>query len=298
MLCGMDLPGLIGSSVLDVPVYELDCFEEDEGQPGEGYGAMVVAYGAALRGFGQEAYHASLRREELRYSGAMERIEFPLAVAALLLCFLAGVIYILQYREQEHLDRHGNTWLLSSNNYLLHHMRPPPQELTQYQRMVEENKRDPARTPVEALQYVSGVVNSKIIDRRNLLGDGSDIGQPQSAYIAMCLVLGVFEEHKDWRPSFRRIDCRYQAGSSTKPDTVKVALDLTFFADSDLVGTAHYNELENDLRGRSWFVEFDGKTTEPLEDGKGISVKGLGVVVNVDAYFAWARSRASERQAE
>ena len=28
-VCGLELPGLIGSSVLDVPIYVLDCFDED-----------------------------------------------------------------------------------------------------------------------------------------------------------------------------------------------------------------------------------------------------------------------------
>ena len=299
MVCGLELPGLVGSTVLDVPVYELDCFEEDGGQPVEGYGAMVVAYGAALRGLGPVAYNASLRREELRYSGAMERVEFPLAVAALLLCFLAGVIYILQYREQQHLDRHGNSWLLSSNNYLLHHMRPPPQELTQYQRMVHENKRDPERDPVAALQHVSDIVNSKILERRALSGDDADVGQPQSAFVAMCLVLGLFEEFKDeWRPSFRRIDCRYQPGSNSRKESVKVSLTLTFFAQSDLVASGHYNQLETALKGRPWFVEFDGRTTEPIEDGKGISVDGLSIIVNTEAYFDSLRESRTEGEAE
>jgi Tfp pilus assembly PilM family ATPase len=68
-VCGMELPGLVGSSVLDVPVYVLDCFEEDSGQPADGVGSLVIAYGAAIRELGGGLLSPSLRREELRFTG-------------------------------------------------------------------------------------------------------------------------------------------------------------------------------------------------------------------------------------
>ena len=105
--CGMELPGLIGSTVLDVPVYVLDCFEEDSGQPSEGSGQLVAAYGGAFRQLGGGVMAPSLRREELSYSGAWERLEFPIAFAALMLTTFLGMVNIVQIRKIDALNYTG-----------------------------------------------------------------------------------------------------------------------------------------------------------------------------------------------
>ena len=98
-VCGMELPGLIGSDVMGVPVYVLDCFDADSGQPADGFGQLVAGYGGAFRQLGGGQLKPSLRRDDLRFTGTWERLEFPVAFAALMLTTFLGMMFILQKRE-------------------------------------------------------------------------------------------------------------------------------------------------------------------------------------------------------
>ncbi len=297
-VCGMDLPGLIGSSVLDIPVRQLDCFDPDGGQPAEGFGALVIAYGASLRGLGSVPFPASLRREELRYSGAVERIEFPFAVAALLLCFLLGVGYILQYREKEALQGKTWYWALSSINYLLGepiagrpgNLTAPPVNLEKYLKQVKADRRDSTRTAVQTLEYIKGELQKEILRVNSELGKDGAIKQPQSAFVATCLVLDLlFENEKEWRPSIRQLTADYVAATASgteKRDMVKVKLDATFFAPDDVAAARHIDEFKNTLRTKIWCVgepEFPG--SKPIEGNAGLNVTGIEINVDVDRYF-------------
>ena len=85
--------------------------------PCEKIGALVIAYGAAIRELGGGLLSPSLRREELRFTGTWERVEFPLAVAFLLLTTLLGVIFILQRRELQYQDINGTRFWLRNRMY-------------------------------------------------------------------------------------------------------------------------------------------------------------------------------------
>ena len=117
-VCGTELPDLVGSTVMDVPVYVLDVFEEDGGQPADGTAPLVVAYGAALAAIGGGHVEARLRREELRFAGKFEKLELPLAIAALLLVTWLSVFNIFEKHQFDLRTREVDAWLMSTLNYM------------------------------------------------------------------------------------------------------------------------------------------------------------------------------------
>jgi len=314
-VCGLELPGLAQNSVLDVPVYVLQCFDQDldtelEAQGDEAadgaltasansFGGLVVAYGTALRGLGAATIEASLRREELRYTGKFERIEFPLAVTSLLLCFFLGVVYILQFREKQLLEDGGlMPWLQSSNNFMIGQpeqnkpgrLSPAPDDLRAYARLFEAKEGelpagDPERTLLGSLGHIHELIQGKAYALKRDLGQVGDVTQPQSAFTGMCLVLEVLHANEDWRPSLRRVHASYIQGRASTPDTTEVTLDLTFFASDVVEASEHYDSFESELKKHPWYVDFERKATEELPDGDGIHVKGLPITVNVDKYY-------------
>lgn len=298
-VCGLELPGLIGSSVIDVPIYLLDCFDEDGGRPADGFGQLVVAYGAALRQLGGARVDAKLRREELKYTGAFERLEFPLAVACLLLATLLGVINILLFQERETLERAGIlNWVISSNNFMISdpakgrpgNMNPPDEELREYVKLFEGGRQDPERTPLESLRYIDTLLSGKVLELRRGMGQTGEIQQPQSAFVAMTLVLGILEqdpEHYGWRPSLRDIKAKYQKSATRdKPDSVQVTLSATFFAADTIKSTQHYETFKSRLLAEPWCVEVRPTKTTPTKDSLGLAVDGMAITVDVDQYFA------------
>jgi len=293
-VCGMDLPGLIGSDVQGVPIYLLDCFDEDGGQPADGYGGLVVAYGAAIRQLGGGVVVASLRREELRYTGAFERIEFPLAVACLLLTTLLGVICILQVKQTQWQRDGGLFWLKSSNNYMVDDLakgrvgllNPAPKELSDYAELIDSETGDPDRTPVESLQFIRDDLAARVLGLRRTLGQDADVSKPQSAFVATMLVLDVLNSTAGARPSLRRVRSVYQKGKRGNTDSVVVYLDITFFAENSLRGTEDYEAFARGLQAEPWFVEIDKKKSVPLEGDVGISLTNVPVTVDVAKYVA------------
>jgi len=295
-VCGLELPGLIGSEVLDVPVYAFDCFDEDGGQPAEGFGVLVAAYGVAIGKLGAAAVPASLRREELRYSGAMERIEFPLAVAALLLCFALGVVNILQFSEHKAHTKSALRWLKSSNNFMVGtpsegtagSLSPVPDEIRAYHKLVKGTPGgDPKRTPIQSLYFVKGTLNNMIKDLKKDMGQDGEITQPQSAFVGSCLVLGVLESNvATWRSSLRSVKADYFNGKQGKPDTTVVTVDITFFADNSVTATEDFEDFLAKLGENEWHLSHKVSKTEPLDNGLGIYISNFQVTVDVDKYYA------------
>ncbi|MCP3919507.1 MAG: pilus assembly protein PilM [bacterium] len=306
-VCGIELPGLIGDSVLDVPVYLLDCFEEDSGQPAEGYGVLVAAYGAAVRQLGGGKLRPSLRREELRYSGTWERLEFPMAVACLFLCTFALVVNLLQYRERNLLESNGVLyWLRSSNNYMIGdlakglrgNLSPVPDSIKglakKFRDKVDVDVEE--HPPLTGLRDLKSTLESEFLALQKELGQESDVQQPQSALAGMNLVLGVLKTNeKEWRPSLRKVVAVYQPGKGGRDDTVKVTVDVTFFADEGAVrATRDYNDFRNVIKEQYWVVDIDQKSSEELEDGKGIFIQGLPITVDVAKYYEKRRQSIME----
>ena len=295
-VCGFDLPGLEGSSVLDVPVKKLDVFQAGEGNgvgersAGSGAGAeLVVAYGAALRQLGAGRLAPSLRREELRYSGALERLELPIAVVALLLVTLLGVWNIFLSNERKWADQKLGVYRDTTKTFLLGGkgrlgaLRNPSEDMTKLLNSLTSTSKVPKLDQLTNLRRQLEAETKKL---EKDLGQDTEIPQPQSALTALTLVLDVLEKQGTdaVRPSIRKITSVYQKarGGSTKSDTVRVSFDITFFADSAALATNFYEQWKRELKqGHPWYVDFEEHSNVPLEDGKGIFLSGIAVVVDV-----------------
>lgn len=296
-ICGRELPGLVGSSILDVPVHALDVFDPEAGHPTDQSGELVVAYGAAIRQLGGGIMKPSLRREELKYTGAFEKIELPLAVACLLLITLLSVQNIFVIKRMDMIDDRMFEWVLSSNNYLIGDMaKGSPGTLTDPSEPVqdyiaktsippghEKYPGDPDRTEFEQLKRMETLLKQEIVSMEKDLGRDTDIPQPQSALHALTLVLTELDNLRKTgaRPSLRGVSSSYQQGRSGNPDSVLVKLDVTFFAESAFVGTQHWETFKANLTDRPWAETPNARRTDPIEDGKGIYVGDLTVKIDL-----------------
>ncbi|MAF64951.1 MAG: hypothetical protein CMJ84_04735 [Planctomycetes bacterium] len=294
-VCGLDLPGLAGGEVLGLPVQPFDTLETE----GDGGGASIaVAYGVALRQLGGGVLQSSLRREELKFSGAMERLELPLAVVALLLVTLLGVFNIFISKEEQYVDQALYSWRESSNNFMIGkggrgNLEYPSDELRRYVKQTCGDLRagvhndDPDRNRFEQLTYIRSLLNKEIRTLEKKLGQGSEVTQPQSAFRGMTLVLDVLhaaeqEGARFGRPSLRKMRSTYTPGRSGKPDTVRISMDAAFFAEDSTQATVQFETMVEELRAQGWCESVKSRGTDTLEDGEvGIWVEGLDIVVDL-----------------
>jgi hypothetical protein len=287
-VCGFDLPGLVGSKILDIPVVLLDAFEEDSGQPAEGFGALVVPYGVALRQLGGGVLRPSLRREELRYTGALERIELPLAVACLLLVTFLGVWNIFLFKESKFLENKMHYWREATVTKLIGSPKQGRQGTLAYPSKDVEGylsrlETETDRTHFEQMQRVKQLLSNDVVKLEKDLGQDKDITQPQSALRGLALVLGVLENEgtETGRPSLRKVTSSYQLGRSGRPDNVRISFDISFFGSDAVAATEYYERFVRDLKAEPWIVDVESKANDALENGQGISVQGMAVVVDV-----------------
>lgn len=297
-VCGQELPGLVGSSILDVPVYVLDVFEEDSGKPLDGFGELVVPYGVAIRQLGGGVLQPSLRREELRYAGAFEKLELPLAIVCLLLLTFLGVQAIFAHRDLGGWEREMD-WVVASNNrHLLGdlkkgeagNLKNPTDKIRKYLdatsiRMVEPGyPGDPERTRLEQLTQIRRLLDFDVKRLQKELGRDEEIPQPPSALHAMTLVLLELDRLKtehEARPSLRKISASFQPGRSGKPDTVLVKMDATFFADSAFIATQQFEQFKSQISAYPWAETPESRSTDPLEGGEGIYLPGLSIKIDL-----------------
>lgn len=300
-VCGFELPGLEGSQILDVPVHRLDVFGPKDGEVGEdsqrpesasGAGAeLVVAYGAALRQLGGGELKPSLRREELKYSGALERLELPIAVVALLLVTLLGVWNIFLSKEREWADQKLGIYRDTTRTFLIGdrksgragNLRNPSDDM---RRLIESMSQPTKATKMDQMTNLRRQLETETKKLEKDLGQDTEIPQPQSALSGLTLVLDVLEKQgtEVARPSLRKVVSVYQKarGGSTKSDSIRVTFDVTFFADSAALATNFYDAFKRDLKDKPWYVDFEEHTSTPLDDGKGIFLSGISVVVDVN----------------
>lgn len=288
-VCGFELPGLVGSRLQDAEVRPLDVFQKDGGQPAEGFGPLVVAYGVALGQLGGGELKPSLRREELRYAGAFEKIELPLAVVALLAVTLLGVWFIFLTKETQFVDTQLAFWRNSSQRFLIGDLKQGKQGYLLYpsdpmQKYLSNMDADTDRDKFTQLQYVNGQLKNEIKKLEKDLGQDAEITQPQSALVACSLVLGSLEDEIQGggRPSLRKVQSTYTIGKQGKGDYVRVVLDVTFFAGDTVQATQNYEDFIKATEAQPWCMgQIDRRPSVSLEDGKGIFVVGLAIEVDV-----------------
>jgi Tfp pilus assembly PilM family ATPase len=294
-VCGRDLPGLTGETLVDVPVRPLPFTLQGVELARE----YVVAFGAALRGFDGGTLRPHLRREDLRFSGRFERMELPLAVFSLLLFTLLFVQYIVLDKQLEWRDE-GNLakgikgdmqiWLEASNQRMLPdptstravRLSDPPAILAKYAAEAQAGV-DEERTKFEELMRIRQLLKIEIDRLSKELGQVSDIRQPQSALTAATLVMDAIASlGEDARIGIRRFEANYQHSAGNKDDCVMIAMDADFFGADNLEATRLYNTLEGQIKSRPWCVDFEGKSNKELQNGKGIEMGGITIQVNVD----------------
>ncbi|MEO6709842.1 MAG: hypothetical protein ABI054_08550, partial [Planctomycetota bacterium] len=307
-VCGIELPDLIGTQVLDLPIYELDVFEADSGQPQEGTGPLVVAYGAALRQLGAVFQPASLRREELRYTGAFERIELPIAVASLLLVTLLAVFVIFELKLVGLRDMDVDLWRRYANVYMIGdpakgqagNLEQPPKVLTDYLARVRKASEkpgmdpkanpeiDPDKSRLEQMEEVRRLLKIEVSELNKKLGNTGEVMLPQSALEGATLTLGVLGELGETKVglvSIRKLSAQYLSGRANGTDKVEVQVDLTFFASSSVTATENYDRYVSALKEKPWVIEVDPGGTKPLPENtaenKGISTEGFKVTCNL-----------------
>lgn len=298
---GFELPGLIGADVLGVPVLALEGFpvtEREEGVPEE-FRSAAVAYGAAVRQLGGGLVKARLRRDELEFTGAFERIELPLAVLVLLITTFLGVWYMFLDKERAAIDRDLRFVLDSSVNYMMGNpklgqagnLEYPSEKLQQY---IEETtgrvgnsepavyRTDPQRNLYEQMVYIRGLLQGQQRDLQKQLGQDSDLVQPQSALKATTLVLDVMAQNakKYGRVSFRSIKADYRNSPRTG-DSVSVTLEMCFFAESSTKATQNFEAFFSDLRGQAWYLDHTSSRSDPIT-GNESGVYLPNVVIDVD----------------
>ncbi|MFN0009664.1 MAG: hypothetical protein ACKVXR_17355 [Planctomycetota bacterium] len=289
-VCGLEVPGLAEGQVLDVPIRPLDVFQSVGDAPKERAGELVTAYGSALRQLGGGELRPSLRRDELRYSGALERLELPLAVVALLLVTLLGVWNIFLYKDATFLEAKLGVWRDWTSTYLVGDLKKgqggvlksPSEDVNRYFATIKSNS-DKERTMFEQLEHVKALLNAEVKKLEKDLGQDAEVSQPQSALTALTLVLDVLEKHGSGtaRPSLRKVTSVYQRGKSNRPDSVKISFDIVFFADNPALATNFYESFKRELATRPWYVDFEERTNTALDDGKGIFLSGISVTVDV-----------------
>ncbi|MCC7011327.1 MAG: pilus assembly protein PilM [Planctomycetes bacterium] len=290
-VCGWELPNLIGSTVLDIPVYELDAFVEDSGQPVQGAAPLVIAYGVALRMLGGGSLRPSLRREELRYTGTFERLELPIAVAVMLLVMWLSVFNIFEHRRIQNADGNLFLWLQSNKNFLINdpkagkrgHLEKPWKEI---QELVEKTAKPDSNLPwprLDQFKQIERELQVKIAKLNQELGNTGEVAQPQSALEALTLVCCKMDDLKDQlgRVSIRRVNANYVPKTGGQ-DFVQVQLDLSFFnAGGAVAATGAFEALKSGLESSPWVREVVAKTTKEFPDGGGIYTDGFVVVCDL-----------------
>lgn len=293
---GMELPGLIGSSVLDVPVYVLDCFEEDSGQPAEGAGQLVAAYGGAFRQLGGGVMSPSLRREELTYSGAWERLEFPLAFAALMLTTFLGMVNIVNIRKIDALNytgllsylRNVNAFIVGTDTSTARPiLNPVPKDLLDRSKVYGKGVKlgGDVPEPLAELKTIEQMLDRKVLDLKREVGDIQEIPLPPSAFAAMTCVLNVMNGNDDWRPSLRQLGADYVKKNRDYPEHTKIKLSATFFADSVPEASNDITAFDAALRAQPWCLEVEQATQTPTEGDTGLNFKGKVILVDPSKLF-------------
>lgn len=298
LVCGIDVPGLVGGEVVGVTVTRLDPLEGQVDLPVEERARLVVAYGTALGRLGAGTLKPHLRREELAYASKFERLELPLGVLGLLVLTLLASIYITTDKVLAQREADVELWLKANRNYMIGvpgteytgSLRPTAEELEQVplfeyvQQLAERGDDD--RTYRQQLVHIGSLLDARAGELQEQLGAARDITQPMSALSGLNMVLDVINrldaEGSLGRFSIRKATSEYISGRrGSEGDRVKVELDLTFFGANDAEATAGYTALMRELANVPWLVEeVQRPATTVLETGGGIQTDGIEIFVD------------------
>lgn len=295
-VCGWEVPNLVGTQVLDTPVYELDAFVEESGKPVEGAAPLVVAYGAALGMLGGGTIHSSLRREDLKYTGTFERLELPIAVAVMLAVMWLLVFNLFESDRLAAADSSMFRWLQSNKNFLVNdpkagkrgNLEKPWPEL---QKLVEDasKKENPllASNQWSRLDQLRQIERALILRQDKLnkeLGNTGEVKQPQSVLEALTLVTNTMVDMGDalGRISIRTINANYVPARTGTNDLVTITFSLSFHNDEGAIAaTRSFEALKTELERQPWVTEVAARSSKEFPDGKGIYSDGYAITCDL-----------------
>jgi hypothetical protein len=287
-VCGLELPGLAGSRIQEAEVRVLDVFEADGGQPAQGFGPLVVPYGVAVRQLGGGVLRPSLRREELHYSGAFERVELPIAVVALLAVTFLGVWFIFLTRERDIVNDNLAVWRDSARNHVLGEPAKGRQGVLQYpsdeaKKYMSNFDKDESLNRFDQIRRATTIIQNDVKKLEKDLGQDAEIKQPQSSFVGMTLVLDVLSRARTdkVRPSLRSVQGTYQAQRTNKPEHVKVDLNMSFLADDSVTASQAFDDFTRDIRAQPWYLDISNKQSDPVEGGRGVYLGQVSIEVDV-----------------
>jgi len=292
LVAGYEMPGLIGSDIMEVPVEAL------AGLPDTASCASrcAAAYGAAVAQLGGGLMHINLRKEELRFTGTMERLELPLAVAGLLLVTFLGVWNIGLGKEFDKVNNAVCYWRDNAVRFMIPpnmarggNLEAPPKWILDYTKKYtfkdpeQQYRVDPDRSSYEQMTYMRSKLRQDVTTLERQLGQGGDFDQPQSALKGATYVLDILDDTREQgaRPSIRSLKSTYSRGTSASPDSVIVTMDITFFAEDTVKGTEHFEAFRSAIESQPWHIDFNPAKTDPLENGEGISVERITIKMDV-----------------
>lgn len=258
----------------------------------------MVAYGAALHQLGAGVLKPRLRREELRFTGTLERLELPLAVFSMLLfAFLFTQFVIarnhLGWRDEGKPAKNQpgdmQIWLEASLAYLLPkegvwpgHLERPPEELTAYAAKALAGE-DEVRTKFQELEHVQTLLREEIFAMQRDLGQVSEISLPLSAFKGGVLVLDVIDRMRATeaipRFSVRGLDATY-VSNNRSGDSVLVDIDLDFWGESSLEATRHFNDFKAELERQPWSTSVEARNVRSVEGQPVVYVDGMKIEVD------------------
>lgn len=291
---------LTGSHIEGLDRLDLDGVEvrwvgalEGEIQP-----VSMVAYGAALHQLGAGVFKPSMRREELRYTGTLERLELPLAVFSMLLfAFLVTRFMIVRthlgWRDEGSVEEPGDMqiWLNATLSYLLPiegqwpgRVEKPSEALLDYAKLAKSGG-DENRTKFQELKNVKSILQHEILEIQKSLGQVSEITLPLSAFKGGVLVMDVMDAMQSSK-TVPRFGCRgfqatyVQRKASAGGDVVEVKLDLDFWGDDALAATKHFNDFKTEMERQPWCEAVEAKQVKSLDGQPVTYVEGMRITVD------------------
>jgi hypothetical protein len=254
---------------------------------------LVVAYGVALRQLGGGPLRMSLRREELRFTGTLERLEMPLAIAVLLLITWLAILNIFEHKRLQRADGDVTLWLQSTRNFLISdpkagvagNLSKPWPELQSYVERAVREDGGLEESSADRLVEIERRLKSKVTELNSKLGLSGEVTQPQSALEALTRVTCLLQDLSDrvGRVAIRKAIADTQPARGPEGETVVVTLDLSFFNDSSTAATMAYETFKSELEAQPWVKGVRPEATKefPADQGAGIYTDGFSVVCDL-----------------
>jgi hypothetical protein len=290
-VAGQKVSGIEDELIDGVAISALSPFEGGGVPAGTSASTFAVVFGAALGRMGGGVIKPHLRREELAFTGKLERLELPLAVLALLVAAVMGIQFVILQKEIAPLEADLHKWLDSSNRFMLGvpkegtagYIRTPSEALVaQADRLLKDDS--PDANDFNALLTIERTLDKEIKDLKKKLGQNSEIRQPQSAFGAITRVLNILESQvgdESTRFAVKKVTGSFQPGRSTTPDMVLVTMDMAFFAADGIIATRYWDNFRLAVAEMPWCIEFKEVGTDVMDGDVGISVRGIQIKVDM-----------------